>query len=104
MYGTLVRVRPKPGKHQALIDLMEEWTRERAPDVPGFVADYLLTPDADCGELLILSVFASEEAYRANAATAEQDRWYCSFRALLETDPEWSDGQILAFEEARVPL
>ena len=104
MYGTLARVRPKQGQEQIVIDLTERWIRERAPDVPGFVADYLLVPNTGTGDMLILSVFASEEAYRANADATEQDHWYREFRAALETDPEWSDGEILAFEGARVPL
>jgi heme-degrading monooxygenase HmoA len=104
MYGTLARVRPKQGQGQVIIGLTERWISERAADVPGFVADYLLIPDSGQGDMLILSVFASEEAYRANADATEQDRWYREFRAALESDPEWSDGEIIAFEGARVPL
>jgi quinol monooxygenase YgiN len=104
MYGTLARVRPKQGRGQEIIRLTERWISERGADVPGFIADYLLVPDNGQGDMLILSVFASQGAYRANADTIQQDRWYREFRAALESDPEWSDGEIIAFEGARVPL
>ena len=39
--------------------------------------------------------FESEEAYRNNAATPEQDAWYRRMLEHLEGDPEWHDGEIV---------
>ncbi len=104
MYGTVVRVRPKPGQEQATLDRIDQWLHERAPRVVGFITEYLLRSEAHPGELLVLAVFASKEAYVANANDPAQDRWYQGFRATLETDPEWNDGEIVALERSAVPI
>ena len=104
MYGTIVRFRPRPGQEQAVEELARQWLRERAPKVDGFIAEYGLRPAKQPGELLALTIFDSEANYRQNAADPEQHRWYERFRSLLATEPEWTDGQIFAFEPATVPL
>jgi hypothetical protein len=38
--------------------------------------------------------FESEAAYRRNAESPDQHARYEAYRALLETDPEWHDGEI----------
>lgn len=41
-------------------------------------------------------VFASKALYEANAADPEQDRWYRQLTTLLEGEPRWIDGDVLA--------
>jgi hypothetical protein len=41
-------------------------------------------------------VFDSEANYRANASDPEQDKWYQELRAMLDADPRWMDGDVLA--------
>jgi quinol monooxygenase YgiN len=94
MFGTIFRMRPKPGQIGAVEEHMRRWQRERRPKVAGVVASYLLTSRAHPGDLVGVAVFDSEEHYRANADDPEQDRWYRDLRALLEDDPEWNDGDI----------
>lgn len=47
-------------------------------------------------ELLMTVVFASKALYEANAADPEQDRWYRQLTTLLEGEPRWIDGDVLA--------
>jgi hypothetical protein len=104
MYGTLVRIRPKPGQETTIDALNRRWLQERAPRVPGFIAEYLLASESTPGELVGLVLFDSESNYRKNADDPEQDRWYRELRAALDADPEWNDGEIVALEPATVPF
>jgi hypothetical protein len=47
------------------------------------------------GELIGVTVFDSEDSYRVNANDPAQNEWYGELRQMLETDPEWNDGDIL---------
>ena len=50
----------------------------------------------DPGELFLVAIFESRQAYWANAQSPEQDRRYLELRALLDSDPEWHDGEIIS--------
>lgn len=104
MYGTIYRCRPKPGEEHVLEEIIQRWLRDRAPEVQGFIAEYVLRSDSRPGELLSLVIFDSEENYRKSATDAEQQRWYEQYRATLSDDVEWNDGPIEAWEPATVPL
>lgn len=88
-FGSVFRMKPKPGQKQALIDV---FVNSRPPgETPGFLMAHLY----DCGdEVWGVAVFESEKAYRDNANDPEQHKEYEQFRALLEADPEWHDGTI----------
>jgi quinol monooxygenase YgiN len=94
MYGSIARITPKPGMDQAVIRSMEDWQRDRRPNVQGAVGAYLYRLDK--GGIMLAAVFESKAAYVANAEDPAQDRWYQNFRALLATDPEWNDGEVIA--------
>jgi quinol monooxygenase YgiN len=96
MYGTVAHMRPMEGHEQQVLDLMEQWNRERKPKVRGAVGGYMLRPDRDPREFVLMAVFESREAYRANADDPEQDRWYRQLREHLQSDPSWEDGEITA--------
>jgi quinol monooxygenase YgiN len=91
MYGTIARIRVKPGKEAELRQL----GNEMAPQIPGFVFQHVYRTDADPNEYYLVVAFASKEAYRANAGSPEQAARYAQYRALLEADPEWHDGEIV---------
>ena len=93
MYGTIYKVRPKAGKEQDAIGMMEEWDRERRPKVKGARGAYLYKLDS--GGLMGVVIFDSKDDYQANAADPAQHAWYERWRALLEADPEWNDGEII---------
>ena len=95
MFGTIYRMRPRPGQEQAVVDYHRRWEHERRPKVDGAVAAYVFKPRKQTGDLLGVVVFDSEEHYDRNANDPEQDRWYRQLRALLESDPEWTDGDVL---------
>ena len=96
MYGTIFRMKVKSGQEQKIIDLFEEWERERKPKVKGAIGGYLLRPDNRPGELTGVAVFADKASYEANADNPEQHGWYQKLRDMLEADPEWEDGEWVA--------
>lgn len=93
MYGSIFRIRPRAGREQDVIRMMEEWDRERQPKARGALGGYLFKLDK--GDMMGVAVFDSKENYIANAQDPEQDAWYRRFRELLESDPEWNDGEIV---------
>jgi hypothetical protein len=104
MYGSAFRIQVKPGLDEAMHAIHKDWLQERRPEAVGFVADYALKSERTPGEWIILAIFDSEENYRKNGADPEQHQQYLSLRALLETDPEWNDGEIFVIEPASVPV
>ncbi len=92
MYGTVARMRLKPGVEA---QMKEQLTRFEALDVPGFVTTYIYRMDADPDEIYMAVVFKDREAYFANANSPEQHSRYEQMRALLAADPEWHDGEIV---------
>lgn len=91
MYGTIARVRIDPAK----IDELKA-VGDSMDTAPGQVARYVYQTDADPGVLFLVAVFASKEAYWANAQSPEQNERYMQLRALLLEDPEWHDGAIVS--------
>lgn len=100
MYGSIFRMRVKPGREGEAAALFDEWWSERAPGVPGAVAGYVLRPDREGGDLLGVAIFADRASYQANAADPGQDRWYQRLRDTLEADPQWEDGEYISVATA----
>jgi hypothetical protein len=94
MYGSIFKIRPKAGKEQDIVRMTEEWARERQPKVKGSLGGCLYK--LDNGGLMGVGIFQSKEDYRANAESPEQDAFYRRWRELMESDPEWNDGEIVA--------
>jgi quinol monooxygenase YgiN len=94
-YGTIFRMRIKPGAEQQVLSLMEEWERDRKPKIRGALGSYLFRPDKRSNELIGVAVFRDQDTYRANGNDPEQDAWYRRLRQQLEADPEWEDGVYL---------
>ena len=90
MYGTIARVKIDPSKLQGLIEL-----GRRMDKAPGQSALYFYRMDADPGEIFMVVVFESKEAYWANAQSPEQNQRFMELRAFLLEDPEWHDGEIV---------
>lgn len=90
MYGTIARVKIDPVK----LDELKALGR-RMGVAPGQIARYVFRMDADPGELYLIAVFESREAYWANAQSPEQHQRYQELRALMSADPEWHDGEIV---------
>jgi heme-degrading monooxygenase HmoA len=94
MYGTIARMRIKSGQETQLSDVSRQWEQERKGKARGFVTSYLLKPDQRPNERLLVAIFEDRQSYRANAEDPEQDKWYRRLRQHLESDPEWTDGEV----------
>ena len=93
MYGTVARIKVKPGMEQQLEQLGRDFGTHQAP--PGMLAQVVYRLDRDPSEYVLVVIFASKDAYFANANSPEQDARYQQLRVLLAGDPEWLDGTIV---------
>jgi quinol monooxygenase YgiN len=100
MYGTIGIFKIQPGSEEAAANYFNSWWTDRAPNVNGAISGSLHRNDANPSEFILSVVFASKEAYEANAASPEQDTWYQGLRALLSADPRWMDGEVLGENHA----
>lgn len=64
MYGTVARLRLKPGAEARFLEIGRAI---EAAHIPGHVATYVYRMDADPNELYLTVIFTSKEAYQANA-------------------------------------
>jgi hypothetical protein len=93
MYGSVAHMRLKPGQRDAMI--AELRVQEREWDhMPGAVAVYWYCVDGDDDGLIMVAVFDTREAYRANANSPEQDQRYLRLRKYMAEDPVWYDGEV----------
>jgi len=92
MYGTVARLRVKPGAEEKLLQISRG---EPSRQTPGFVFHHVYRLDKDAREYILVVGFTDKAAYVKNAESPEQNAEYREFRALLEADPEWNDGEIV---------
>lgn len=90
MYGTVARTRVKPENQEALRKIME---RQSYDEVPGYVASYVLHEN-DSDVSWLFAIFEDKASYDRNADDPAQNERYVEYRALMEADPEWHDGEI----------
>lgn len=94
MFGTVARITVKAGKDEAMLAFIKDWT-QTSGRLAGQVAEYVFQLDDQPGSYLAIGIFPSREAYYRYASDPETDRWYRSWRELLEADPEWNDGAVV---------
>lgn len=97
MYGTVARLKIKPGMDAKL---KEEMSKYPGLKIPGFVSTTVYRMDRDASELYMTVVFKDKQSYHANAQDPKQDERYRQMRALLAADPEWHDGEIIWSDSA----
>jgi quinol monooxygenase YgiN len=97
MYGTVARMRLRPGMEG---QLKEDMARYETLKIPGFVSTMVYRMDRDPNELYMAVAFKDKESYVANARDPKQDERFKRMRAFLAADPEWHDGEIIASDEA----
>ena len=95
MYGTVAKLRVKPGG----LDELKKWSPDPDGQDRGAVAIYAFQTDDDPNEVYTVAVFESREAYVANAESPEQDKRYRQMLQWLEGEPEWHDGEIVYHQE-----
>jgi quinol monooxygenase YgiN len=61
--------------------------------VPGAIGSYTLMEN-DSDNVWMLAIFEDRATYDANADDPAMNDMYVRYRALLEEDPEWHDGEI----------
>lgn len=91
MYGTVARARIKPENRETLRQMFE---KQAYRAVPGFIASYTLYEN-DSDVAWMLAVFEDRASYDKNADDPAQHERYVEYRALMEEEPEWHDGEIV---------
>jgi quinol monooxygenase YgiN len=74
---------------------MKAFAEKGAETADGIVFQHLYRLDDDPQNLMLVVGFESKDAYRANAESPEQHARYQEYRAMLESEPEWHDGEIV---------
>jgi hypothetical protein len=92
MYGSIARYRLQPGMAEQLLDFQRKIGEAK---LPGLVGGFTYRLDGDPDVYLQAVVFESREAYRALAASPEQDARYRELLAILTDPPEWHDGEVV---------
>jgi heme-degrading monooxygenase HmoA len=93
MYGTVARMKIKPGAEDQLRRLSSD---SESAQIPGFVSQQVYRLDADPNEYIIVVAFESKDSYLANAKSPEQHERFLQYRDLLAAEPEWHDGDIVS--------
>jgi quinol monooxygenase YgiN len=100
MYGTICRFQLKPGMESQLEMLNRDY---EVIKIAGHVGQMVFRMDSNPNEYYLVVIFESEEAYKKNAASPEQDARYRRFRDLMAADPEWHDGTLI-YGHTAVPI
>ena len=80
-------------KAENLEALTQVFEAERSREVKGYVATHVLREN-DSENIWLIAVFEDRATYDANADDPAQHEMYVKYRALLEEEPEWHDGEI----------
>jgi quinol monooxygenase YgiN len=80
-------------KAENLEKLRQVFQAEEARVVKGYVASYVLREN-DSEDVWLMAIFEDRATYEANADDPAQHEMYMKYRALLEEEPEWHDGEI----------
>jgi quinol monooxygenase YgiN len=99
MYGTIARLRIKPGMEDAF---QAESKRQEERQLPGGIASYVYRMDRNPREFFLVVLFASKEAYVANAQDPRQHEDYLRLMTYLDAEPEWNDGEIVSMQDTRL--
>jgi quinol monooxygenase YgiN len=91
MYGSVSRWRVKDGRQAELEQLLNEMPEPP----PGSRGVLVYRSDADPQEYWVAGSWDSKDAYTTNSSRPETDASFRRLRELLESDPEWHDGEIV---------
>jgi quinol monooxygenase YgiN len=95
MFGTIARAKIRPENRTAFEDTIRRQMYSEG-SVEGFVAGYTVWPEKMDDEVWLVAIFRDRESYVKNADDPAQDARFRELRALLESDPEWTDGEFVA--------
>jgi heme-degrading monooxygenase HmoA len=91
LYGTIGKMKMKPGAEEKIMQVMEGATVGRE----GHVATYVFKSDADPNVHFVTTIFESKSAYKKFSDSPEQGKRFQQMRELLTADPEWHDGEVV---------
>lgn len=92
MYGTIARVRVKPGMLEAF-EAWQEANEVKRPEGPGAMLVFQLDRNPD--ELMVVIASESEAAYREFSERPGMHERYLDMLQFLDGEPEWYDGAII---------
>jgi quinol monooxygenase YgiN len=95
VYGTVARMKIQREKVDELRALMES-VLDRP--VEGFRGSHVLIPDDGRDEIVMVAFFDDKATYTKNADDPRMHEDYLKYRALLDADPEWTDGEWITYE------
>lgn len=93
MFGTVARMKFKPGAYEKMQTLMERFEQRQ---VKGFLFNIVYRSQTDPDETWLVVGFEDEASYRANADDPQTDEMAQQYQQLLAEPPEWHDGEILS--------
>jgi heme-degrading monooxygenase HmoA len=91
LYGTIAKMKLKPGAEDKMMHAMEGSEDGRE----GHVATYVFKSDADPNVHFVTTIFESKSAYKKFADSPEQSKRFHQMRELLAADPDWHDGEVI---------
>lgn len=91
MYGTVARTRVKPENRVALRNVLQH--QGEGSSIPGYVSSHVLWEN-EGDTAWLFAVFEDRASYDRNADDPAQHERYVEYRALMEDEPEWHDGEI----------
>jgi quinol monooxygenase YgiN len=92
MYGTVARMKVKSGKMDDFLANMRE-TPTRGVD--GYMGEIVYQMDSNPNEVMLCVFFRDKDSYHKNANDPEMHKQFEQYRALLDADPEWNDGEVI---------
>jgi antibiotic biosynthesis monooxygenase (ABM) superfamily enzyme len=90
MYGTVARAHVRPENREKLLEVL---TKYEELEVPGYRSSHIMFPENRENEVIMAVWFDDRDSYRKNAEDPAQHERYLDYRALMEDEPEWSDGE-----------
>ena len=91
MYGTVAKMKLKPGAEAKIMQIMEVGQVAR----PGHVATYIFKSDKDPNVHIVTTIFESRDAYRKFSESPDQDKRFNQMKELMAGEPEWNDGEVI---------
>jgi hypothetical protein len=77
-------------------ELAQVMAEDNLATIPGWIADYVFQSTSDPNMCYLVAFFQDQESYQANADSPEQHERYLKFRACLDEEPEWHDGNVIS--------
>jgi len=89
VYGTVGRMKVKPGKMPDLVALMSD---PQGASARGFRFTSLLVAD-EGNEAVVTVIFDDKDSYFEMVHDPKTDENFGKIKALLEDEPSWTDGE-----------